>query len=65
MNLGLASISDAGERRTLARFNLRAGLKVAGSGAHGSALDLLRRCLELLGAERLGRRPRRRRIGRT
>ena len=35
---------------TLARLNLRAGLKVAGSGAHGSALDLLRRCLELLGA---------------
>jgi predicted ATPase/serine phosphatase RsbU (regulator of sigma subunit) len=49
MNLGLTSITDAGERRTLARFNLRAGIKVAGSGAHAAALELLRRCLELLG----------------
>jgi predicted ATPase/serine phosphatase RsbU (regulator of sigma subunit) len=49
LNLGAASIADAGERRALALLNLRAGMKVASSGAHGSALDLLRRCLELLG----------------
>jgi predicted ATPase len=49
MNLGLTSITDAAERRTLARFNLRAGIKVAGSGAHAAAVELLRRCLELLG----------------
>jgi predicted ATPase/serine phosphatase RsbU (regulator of sigma subunit)/tRNA A-37 threonylcarbamoyl transferase component Bud32 len=49
MNLGIASLADADERRRLARFNLKAGVKVASSGAHASALDLLRRCLELLG----------------
>jgi predicted ATPase/serine phosphatase RsbU (regulator of sigma subunit) len=49
MNLGLTSITDAAERRTLARFNLRAGIKVAGSGAHAAAVELLRRTLELLG----------------
>ncbi len=49
LNLGISSISDADERRRLARFNLKAGVKVASSGAHASALDLLRSCLELLG----------------
>ena len=41
--------SDAERAPTLARFNLGAGIKMAASGAHASALDLLRRCLELLG----------------
>ena len=50
LNLGLASLADGAERLTLARLNLRAGLKVASSGAHGSALDLLRRSLDILGA---------------
>lgn len=49
LNLGLASLTDVEERRQLARFNLRAALKMASSGAHASALDLLRRCLDLLG----------------
>jgi predicted ATPase/serine phosphatase RsbU (regulator of sigma subunit) len=51
MNLGGALIDAEEERRRLARFNLRAGLKVASSGAHGSALELLRRCLELVGPD--------------
>ncbi len=50
MNLGRACVVEAGEERRLAGLNLRAGLKVASSGAHGAALELLRRCLELLGA---------------
>jgi predicted ATPase/serine phosphatase RsbU (regulator of sigma subunit) len=49
MNLGRALVTVDEERRRLARFNLRAGIKVAGSGAHASALDLLQRCLDLLG----------------
>jgi predicted ATPase/serine phosphatase RsbU (regulator of sigma subunit) len=49
MNLGQAFVVGDEDRRRLARFNLRAGVKVAGSGAHASALDLLRRCLDLLG----------------
>ena len=49
LNLGLAAITDHQERRRLARLNLRAGQKVAASGAHGAALELLRRCLDLLG----------------
>jgi predicted ATPase/serine phosphatase RsbU (regulator of sigma subunit) len=49
LNLGLASITDPAERQKLARFNLRAGVKVARSGGHAAALELLRRCLELLG----------------
>jgi predicted ATPase/serine phosphatase RsbU (regulator of sigma subunit) len=48
MNLGAALITSAEERRQLARLNLRAGIWVVGSGAHGSALPLLRRCLDLL-----------------
>jgi predicted ATPase/serine phosphatase RsbU (regulator of sigma subunit) len=51
LNLGVDAIADAGERRRLAHLNLRAGVKVAGTGAHGSALPLLRRCLELLGPD--------------
>jgi len=51
MNLGTASITDAEERRRLAAFDLRIGLKVASSGAHASALGLLRQCLELLGPD--------------
>ena len=51
MNLGAGSIVDAEERHRLARFNLKVGLKVASSGAHASALDLLRRCLALLGPD--------------
>jgi predicted ATPase len=50
MNLGRASIVDPQERDRIARLNLRVGLKVASSGAHASALELLRRCLELLGS---------------
>ena len=49
LNLGLASLDAGEERLTLARLSLRAGVKVASSGAHGAAVDLLRRCLELLG----------------
>jgi predicted ATPase/serine phosphatase RsbU (regulator of sigma subunit) len=49
MNLGAALVVDREEQLRLARLNLRAGLKVAASGAHAAALDLLRRCLELLG----------------
>jgi predicted ATPase/serine phosphatase RsbU (regulator of sigma subunit) len=49
LNLGLPFITDAEERRRIARLNLRAGVKVAGAGAHGTALDFLRRCLELVG----------------
>jgi len=48
MNLGAALITSPEERHRLARLNLRAGIRVAGSGAHGSALPLLRRCLDLL-----------------
>jgi len=50
MNLGRTCVVDRDEEIRLARLNLRAGLKVAASGAHGAALDLLRHCLELLGA---------------
>jgi predicted ATPase len=50
MNLGQARIAAQEDRQRLARFNLRAGIRVAGSGAHGSALPLLRNCLALLGA---------------
>jgi predicted ATPase/serine phosphatase RsbU (regulator of sigma subunit) len=49
MNLGHVLVTSNEERRQLARFNLRAGLRMASSGAHGSALPLLRRCLDLLG----------------
>jgi predicted ATPase/serine phosphatase RsbU (regulator of sigma subunit) len=49
MNLGVASLVDVEERRQIARFNLRVGLKIAAAGAHASALELLRRCLDLLG----------------
>ena len=51
MNLGEALIVTDEDRRRLARFNLRAAIRVAGSGAHGSALPLLRRCLDLLGPD--------------
>jgi predicted ATPase/serine phosphatase RsbU (regulator of sigma subunit) len=51
LNLGAALLTTPEERHRLARFNLRAGSRVAGSGAHGSALPLLRRCLELLGSD--------------
>jgi predicted ATPase/serine phosphatase RsbU (regulator of sigma subunit) len=51
MNLGAASITDAEERHRLARFNLRIGLRIASSGAHASALGLLRQCLDLLGPD--------------
>ncbi|HEY7374178.1 MAG TPA: AAA family ATPase [Polyangia bacterium] len=49
MNLGRTSIVDPQERSRIARLNLRVGLKIAGSGAHAAAAELLRRCLELLG----------------
>jgi predicted ATPase/serine phosphatase RsbU (regulator of sigma subunit) len=51
MNLGRALVVDRDERHRLGRLNLRAGLKVAASGAHSSARELLQRCLELLGPE--------------
>jgi len=51
MNLGAASITESQERYRLARFNLRIGLKIASSGAHVSALGLLRHCLDLLGPD--------------
>jgi predicted ATPase/serine phosphatase RsbU (regulator of sigma subunit) len=51
MNLGRALVVDRDEQRRLARLNLRAGLKVAASGAHSAACELLQRCLELLGPE--------------
>lgn len=51
MNLGAASLTDAEERGRLAVFNLRIGLKIASSGAHASALGLLRQCLDLLGPD--------------
>ena len=49
LNLGLTSLTRRRWNAELARFNLRAGVKVASSGAHGSALELLRRCLDILG----------------
>jgi predicted ATPase/serine phosphatase RsbU (regulator of sigma subunit) len=51
MNLGRALVVDGDERLRLARLNLRAGLRVAASGAHSAALDLLKHCLELLGPD--------------
>jgi predicted ATPase/serine phosphatase RsbU (regulator of sigma subunit) len=51
LNLGAELITGTEERRRLARLNLRGGIRVAGSGAHGTALPLLRHCLELLGAD--------------
>jgi predicted ATPase/serine phosphatase RsbU (regulator of sigma subunit) len=49
MNLGMASIVEPEERLQLARLNLRVGVKIASAAAHTTALELLRRCLELLG----------------
>jgi predicted ATPase/serine phosphatase RsbU (regulator of sigma subunit)/tRNA A-37 threonylcarbamoyl transferase component Bud32 len=49
LNLGAAAITGADERRELATLNLSAGMKVAGSGAHAAAIDLIRRGLALLG----------------
>jgi predicted ATPase/serine phosphatase RsbU (regulator of sigma subunit) len=49
MNLGRGQVVSRDEQRRLAELNLRAGLKVASSGAHGTALELLRHALELLG----------------
>jgi predicted ATPase/serine phosphatase RsbU (regulator of sigma subunit) len=49
MNLGRDQVVSPEEQRRVAELNLRAGLKVASSGAHGTALDLLRRSVDLLG----------------
>ena len=51
MNLGEALIVTAEDRRRLARFNLRAAIRVAGLRGPRSALPLLRRCLDLLGPD--------------
>ena len=51
LNLGAVLLAKSEERHRLARFNLRAAIRVAGSGAHSTALPLLRRCLELLGPD--------------
>jgi predicted ATPase/serine phosphatase RsbU (regulator of sigma subunit) len=51
MNLGQALVATDEERRRLAGLNLRAAIRVSSSGAHASALVLLRRCLELLGPQ--------------
>ena len=49
LNLGEASIVEAGERRRLSSLNLAAARKVAEAGGHGTAIDFARRCLALLG----------------
>lgn len=49
LDLGASLVTDAGERRELARLNLAAGRRALDAAAHASALDLLDTGLGLLG----------------
>jgi predicted ATPase/class 3 adenylate cyclase len=51
LNIGRSLITDAEERRTLARLNRDAGLKAMRSSAYDAAMELLRVSLESLGPD--------------